>query len=124
MYAQNIYARNVAIISGSIGIFAIFVLLLIGLCYHKTKQSGQYKTKEDEGADQAIDADTAIIRGDPRHPDVTEAREWFFWISGRFVAILQSFIPNISYSSIVHTFIVLFCFHRYTYFVCVYNHFL
>ncbi|CAF1408646.1 unnamed protein product [Adineta ricciae] len=78
VYAQNIYARNVAIISGSIGIFAIFVLLLIGLCYHKTKQSGQYKTKEDEGADQAIDADTAIIRGDPRHPDVTEAREWFF----------------------------------------------
>ncbi|CAF3512924.1 unnamed protein product, partial [Adineta steineri] len=31
-----------------------------------------------QGADQAIDADAAIIKGDPRHPDLTEAKEWIF----------------------------------------------
>jgi hypothetical protein len=60
------------------GFVAIFIFLGLGLCYQKSRQSGQYKTKEDQGADQAIDADTAIIRGDPRHPDLTEAKEWFF----------------------------------------------
>jgi hypothetical protein len=60
------------------GCFVIFVLTIIGLCYHKSSQSGHYKTKEDQGAAEAIDADTAIIRGDPRHPDLTEAKEWFF----------------------------------------------
>jgi hypothetical protein len=58
----------------------VFVLIVIGvgLCLSKSRQSGHYKTKEDQGADQAIDADTAIIKGDPRHPDLTEAKEWFF----------------------------------------------
>lgn len=58
-----------------------FTLILIfigsGLCYQKSRKSGHYKTKEDKGADQAIDADTAIIKGDPRHPDLTEGKEWF-----------------------------------------------
>lgn len=54
------------------------VIIGLGLCYHQSRKSGQYKTKEDLGADQAIDADTAIIKGDPRHPDLTEAKEWFF----------------------------------------------
>ncbi|CAF5148012.1 unnamed protein product, partial [Rotaria magnacalcarata] len=48
----------------------------IGICYQKSNKSGHYKTKEDKGADQAIDADAAIIRGDSRHPDLTEAKEW------------------------------------------------
>jgi hypothetical protein len=60
------------------GFFFIFLILVVGLCYHKSRQSGHYKTKEDQGADEAIDADTAIIRGDPRHPDLMEAKEWFF----------------------------------------------
>ena len=57
----------------------VFVILLtgVGLCYTKSRQSGHYKTKEDKGADQAIDADTAIIRGDPRHPDLMEGKEWY-----------------------------------------------
>jgi hypothetical protein len=48
----------------------------LGICCSKSRQSGHYKTKEDKGADQAIDADTAIIKGDSRHPDLTEGKEW------------------------------------------------
>ena len=78
VYKQNIYARNLSIILGIMGFLLIFILLGLGLCYRKSRQSGQYRTKEDQGAEQAIDADTAIIKGDPRHPDLTEAKEWFF----------------------------------------------
>ena len=76
IYRQNIYARNLGIIIGILGF--VFVLIFIGLvvCYSKSSKSGHYKTKEDQGADQAIDADTAIIKGDPRHPDLTEPKEW------------------------------------------------
>ena len=59
--------------------FALLMIFIsIGICYNKYRQSGHYKTKEDKGADQAIDADAAIIKGDPRHPDLTEPKEWFF----------------------------------------------
>jgi hypothetical protein len=58
--------------------FLVLIFIGIGLCSHKSRQSGHYKTKEDQGAEHAIDADTAIIKGDPRHPDLTEAKEWFF----------------------------------------------
>lgn len=78
VYKQNIYARNLSIILGIMGFLLIFILLGLGLCYRKSRQSGQYRTKEDQGAEQALDADTAIIKGDPRHPDLTEAKEWFF----------------------------------------------
>ena len=78
MYTQNIYARNLGIILGVMCFFLIFLLIGLALCYNKSRKSGHYKTKEDQGADQAIDADTAIIKGDPRHPDLTEAKEWFF----------------------------------------------
>ena len=74
----NIYARNLSIILGVMGIVIIFIVIGLGFCYQKSRQSGHYKTKEDAGADQAIDADTAIIKGDPRHPDLMEAKEWFF----------------------------------------------
>lgn len=77
IYKQNIYARNLGIIIGVLGF--VFVCLLLGgaLCYNKSRKSGHYKTKEDKGADQAIDADAAIIKGDPRHPDLIEGKEWF-----------------------------------------------
>jgi hypothetical protein len=78
LYSQNIYARNIAIIVSILGFVGVVILLTIGYCVNKTRQSGHYKTKEDKGADQAIDADTAIIKGDPRHPDLTEPKEWFF----------------------------------------------
>ncbi|CAF3909050.1 unnamed protein product [Rotaria magnacalcarata] len=76
MYKQYVYERNLALILGSMGFLFIFLLVGIGICYQKSNKSGHYKTKEDKGADQAIDADAAIIRGDSRHPDLTEAKEW------------------------------------------------
>lgn len=78
IYQQNVYARNLGIILGVMGFVLIFLLIGAGLCYHKSRKSGHYRTKEDKGANQAIDADTAIIKGDPRHPDLTEQKEWFF----------------------------------------------
>ncbi|CAF4422472.1 unnamed protein product [Rotaria socialis] len=78
IYSQNIYAINLGITLGVAVSIVILIVIGAGLCYHKSRKSGQYKTKEDQGADQAIDADTAIIRGDPRHPDLTEAKEWYF----------------------------------------------
>ncbi len=77
MYKQNIYARNLAIILVIMCFALILILIGLGLCYQKSHKSGHYKTKEDKGADQAIDADTAIIKGDPRHPDLIEGKEWF-----------------------------------------------
>jgi ABC-type nickel/cobalt efflux system permease component RcnA len=78
MYIQNIYARNLGIIVGIMSFVLLCIFIGLGLCYHKSRQSGHYKTKEDKGADQAIDADTAIIKGDSRHPDLMEPKEWFF----------------------------------------------
>ena len=78
IYKQNIYGRNVGLIVGSFSLLFLILIATAAICYNKSRKSGHYRTKEDKGADQAIDADTAIIRGDPRHPDVTEAREWFF----------------------------------------------
>ena len=78
IYKSSIYHRNLAITFGIAGF--VFIIFVIGaaLCHRKSSQSGHYKTKEDQGADQARDADTAIIKGDPRHPDLMEAKEWFF----------------------------------------------
>ena len=60
------------------GFLLIFIIIGLGVCYQKSRQSGHYKTKEDKGANEAIDADTAIIKGDSRHPNLTETKEWFF----------------------------------------------
>ncbi|CAF1038539.1 unnamed protein product [Rotaria sp. Silwood1] len=76
IYKQNVYARNLGLILGSMGFLLLLILVGLGVCYQKSSKSGHYKTKEDKGADQAIDADIAIIKGDPRHPDLTEPKEW------------------------------------------------
>ncbi len=62
-----------------VGLALFFVILtIIGLvAYHKYTQKGTYVTKEDKGAVHAIDADEAITKGDHRHPDITEKKEWF-----------------------------------------------
>ena len=59
---------------------AVFFATLIGVIifvYHKYAYKGSYITKEDKGAVHAIDADEAITKGDVRHPDITEKKEWF-----------------------------------------------
>jgi contactin associated protein-like 2 len=59
---------------------AVFMATAIGLViffYHKYAYKGSYVTKEDKGAVHALDADEAITKGDQRHPDITEKKEWF-----------------------------------------------
>jgi contactin associated protein-like 2 len=59
---------------------AVFVATAIGVIiflYHKYAYMGTYVTKEDKGAVHAIDADEAITKGDQRHPNIIEKREWF-----------------------------------------------
>ncbi|RNA34413.1 neurexin-4 isoform X2, partial [Brachionus plicatilis] len=45
--------------------------------YHKYAYKGSYVTKEDKGAVHALDADEAITKGDHRHPNIAEKKEWF-----------------------------------------------
>lgn len=71
-----IYARNLGIIIGVLGFVFVCFLIALALCCSKSRKSGHYKTKEDKGANQAIDADAAIIKGDRRHPDLMEGKEW------------------------------------------------
>jgi hypothetical protein len=77
LYKHNIYARNLGIILGIMSFVLVLSIIGLSFCCQKSRKSGHYKTKEDKGADQALDADTAIIKGDPRHPDLTEGKEWF-----------------------------------------------
>lgn len=59
---------------------AVFMATVIGIViffYHKYAYKGSYVTKEDKGAVHAIDADEAITKGDSRHPNITEKKEWF-----------------------------------------------
>jgi hypothetical protein len=59
---------------------AVFMATAIGLVlffYHKYAYKGVYVTKEDKGAVHALDADEAITKGDQRHPDIIEKKEWF-----------------------------------------------
>ena len=59
---------------------AIFLASAIGIViflYHRYAYKGTYVTKEDKGATHAIDADEAITKGDSRHPNVIERKEWF-----------------------------------------------
>ncbi|KAI3389290.1 hypothetical protein SNEBB_000026 [Seison nebaliae] len=62
-------------------IFSILLAtaILIGLfCLAKhSSQAGTYRTYEEKGASRALDPDSAIMKGDPRHPGVTEKKEWF-----------------------------------------------
>ena len=59
---------------------AVFLATLMGIAiffYHRYAYKGTYKTKEDKGAGHAIDADEAITKGDHRHPNIAEKKEWF-----------------------------------------------
>ena len=59
---------------------AVFMATAIGVViffYHKYAYKGSYVTKEDKGAVHAVDADEAITKGDSRHPNIAEKKEWF-----------------------------------------------
>ena len=44
-------------------LFIVIVVVLVCIGRLKTRQRGQYLTREDEGAHDAFDADTAVLQG-------------------------------------------------------------
>jgi hypothetical protein len=69
--------RYATILGVSLAVFLATVLGVAIFLYHKYAYKGSYVTKEDKGAIHSIDADEAITKGDKRHPDITEKKEWF-----------------------------------------------
>ncbi len=59
---------------------ALFLLfVLVALCVggkYVNRQKGSYVTREDEGAQDAYDADTAVLQGRTGH-QVEKKKEWF-----------------------------------------------
>ncbi|XP_027198540.2 neurexin-4 isoform X2 [Dermatophagoides pteronyssinus] len=62
------------------GFLAALVVLLILFCFASSRfiarQKGEYVTHEDQGADSALDPDTAVVKG-TTGPDVSVKREYF-----------------------------------------------
>jgi len=57
-------------------IFIIVVIVLVGIGKYNNRQKGEYLTREDEGAHDAFDADTAVLQGRTGH-HVEKKKEWF-----------------------------------------------
>ena len=76
---RGLYATPVSVL---LTIFlVIIILLIIVLCVccayqYKNRQKGAYLTREDEGARDAFDADTAVLQGRTGH-QVEKKKEWF-----------------------------------------------
>lgn len=62
------------------GFLAALLVLLLLFCFASSRfiarQKGEYVTHEDQGADSALDPDTAVIKG-TTGPDVSVKREYF-----------------------------------------------
>lgn len=71
------HSSTSAIIGGFLA--AILVILLL-LCFASgrfiARQKGEYVTHEDQGAQSALDPDTAVMKG-TTGPDVSEKKEYF-----------------------------------------------
>ena len=48
-------------------LFIVIVVVLVCIGKLKTRQRGEYLTREDEGAHDAFDADTAVLQGRTGH---------------------------------------------------------
>ena len=57
-------------------IFFLLIIVCFGIGKYMNRHKGDYYTKEDEGAHDAFDADTAVLQGRTGH-QVTKKKEWF-----------------------------------------------
>ena len=57
-------------------IFFLVVLVCMGIAKYSNRHKGDYYTKEDDGAHDAFDADTAVLAGRTGH-QVSNKKEWF-----------------------------------------------
>merc|ERR1712203_877598 len=75
---QDLYDNTNSVVLGITLAFIFFLLVLvcIGIGKYMNRHKGDYYTKEDEGAHDAFDADTAVLQGRTGH-QVTKKKEWF-----------------------------------------------
>ena len=75
---KSITSRSQSVIMGvalSI-IFGLLVLVCFAIGKYLNRHKGDYYTKEDDGAQDAFDADTAVLQGRTGH-QVQKKKEWF-----------------------------------------------
>jgi len=75
---ERFYSRSQSVIMGvalSI-IFGLLVLVCFAIGKYLNRHKGDYYTKEDDGAQDAFDADTAVLQGRTGH-QVQRKKEWF-----------------------------------------------
>ena len=71
------HSTNSAILGTVVAIlFLGLVILLVLIGKYKNRHKGEYLTREDEGAHDAFDADTAVLQGRTGH-QVEKKKEWF-----------------------------------------------
>jgi len=75
---KELYATTNSIVLGIIlgGIFILLVVVCVAIGKYMNRHKGDYYTKEDEGANDAFDADTAVLQGRTGH-QVEKKKEWF-----------------------------------------------
>lgn len=75
---KELYATTNSIVLGIIlgAIFILLVVVCVAIGKYMNRHKGDYYTKEDEGADGAFDADTAVLQGRTGH-QVEKKKEWF-----------------------------------------------
>ena len=75
---KDLYHTTNSIVMGVIlgCIFLLLVLVCVAIGKYMNRHKGDYYTKEDEGAADAFDADTAVLQGRTGH-QVEKKKEWF-----------------------------------------------
>ena len=75
---EHLYSNtNSAILGAVIAlIFIAIVVVAVFIGKYQNRHKGEYLTREDEGAHDAFDADTAVLQGRTGH-HVEKKKEWF-----------------------------------------------
>ena len=75
---EHLYSStNSAWLGGALAIlFIAAIAIAVCIARYRNRQKGEYLTREDEGAHDAFDADTAVLQGRTGH-HVEKKREWF-----------------------------------------------
>lgn len=75
---EHLYSNTNNAIMGAVLaiIFVALVSVLVCVGKYKNRHKGEYLTREDEGAHDAFDADTAVLQGRTGH-QVEKKKEWF-----------------------------------------------
>ena len=76
---EHLYSNTNSAIMGAVIAILFILTVIVIVCigrWHKNRHKGEYLTREDEGAHDAFDADTAVLQGRTGH-HVEKKKEWF-----------------------------------------------